>query len=444
MKNLLLLALLLPSLAWSAANSLLFTQRSAADDGNLTRVVTCATGPCLLQYDTGSQLPSFLTLGTNLSITSGVLNAASSGQVQSDWTASSGAAFILHKPSLATVATSGAYSDLTGIPSTFAPSAHTQAFSTITSTPTTLSGYGITDGVTATALTTTLSSYVTSSALTTALSSYATSATVTSGLAGKFNTPGGTTAQYLRGDGTAATFPTAVSSFTNDAGYLTSVSSGQVTTALGFTPVSQAGARTAISLTTTGTSGAATYNNSTGVLNVPNYAPGTGTVTSVVAGTGLSGGTITTSGTISLPNTGTAGSYSGVTTDAQGRVSAGTARSFSYTTRALNTCFQVSSTRDAQVSYVVEIATTSTLTSGQQGTVFFEISDDSSCIVNTQEVVRFTNANSQSLGLTVTMVQTVSGALPGIVPAAKYAKLRTQNVTGTPTFTAHPGQETLM
>jgi hypothetical protein len=59
---------------------------------------------------------------------------------------------------------------------------------------------------------------------------------------------------------------------TNPNGYLSSITSNQVTTALGFTPVSQAGARTAISLTTTGTSGAATYNNSTGVLNIPNYA----------------------------------------------------------------------------------------------------------------------------------------------------------------------------
>jgi hypothetical protein len=42
----------------------------------------------------------------------------------------------------------GAYSSLTGTPSTFTPSAHNQAWSTITSTPTSLSGYGITDGVT--------------------------------------------------------------------------------------------------------------------------------------------------------------------------------------------------------------------------------------------------------------------------------------------------------
>lgn len=51
---------------------------------------------------------------------------------------------------------------------------------------------------------------------------------------------------------------------------------------------------------------------------------GSGTVTSVTAGTGLNGGTITTTGTISLPNVGTAATYtnpSQIITDAQGRVS---------------------------------------------------------------------------------------------------------------------------
>ena len=79
---------------------------------------------------------------------------------------------------------------------------------------------------------------------------------------------------------------------TGSAASLTGLTSGQVTTALGFTPynatnpssyITTAGARTAISLTTTGTSGAATYNNATGVLNVPNYTSSTGTVTSVAA-----------------------------------------------------------------------------------------------------------------------------------------------------------------
>lgn len=54
----------------------------------------------------------------------------------------------------------------------------------------------------------------------------------------------------------------------------------------------------AITLTTTGTSGAATFVSNT--LNIPQYEAGVGTVTSVATGTGLTGGTITSSGTISF------------------------------------------------------------------------------------------------------------------------------------------------
>jgi hypothetical protein len=64
-------------------------------------------------------------------------------------------------------------------------------------------------------------------------------------------------------------------------------------------------ARTAISLTTTGSTGAATYNNTTGVLNIPNYADQyVGTVTSVAmsvpTGLTVSGSPITTSGTLAV------------------------------------------------------------------------------------------------------------------------------------------------
>lgn len=57
---------------------------------------------------------------------------------------------------------SGAYGDLTGVPSTFAPAAHNQAWSTITSRPTTLAGYGITDAQpAATVLTNTTAAFTT-------------------------------------------------------------------------------------------------------------------------------------------------------------------------------------------------------------------------------------------------------------------------------------------
>jgi hypothetical protein len=47
----------------------------------------------------------------------------------------------------------------------------------------------------------------------------------------------GTSLQYTRGDGTYATFPTVLSAFTNDIGYITGITSGMVTTALGYVPV---------------------------------------------------------------------------------------------------------------------------------------------------------------------------------------------------------------
>lgn len=76
--------------------------------------------------------------------------ASGGQQVQTDWNATSGLGVLLNKPT------------------TLPPSAHSQAWSTITATPTTLAGYGILDAY----------------------------------------KPSGTTLQYLRGDGSLATFPT--------------------------------------------------------------------------------------------------------------------------------------------------------------------------------------------------------------------------------------------
>lgn len=91
-----------------------------------------------------------------------------SGQVNSDWNATSGLSQILNKPSLF----SGSYIDLTNKPTI----------------------YNFT----------------------------------------------GTSLQYTKGDGSYATFPTSLSSFTNDAGYLTGINSSQVVSALGYTPTPSA------------------------------------------------------------------------------------------------------------------------------------------------------------------------------------------------------------
>lgn len=109
--------------------------------------------------------------------------------------------------------------------------------------------------------------------------------------------------------------------------------------------------------------------------------------------------------------------------------------------RSLNTCFQIAPTRDVLANYSVDIATTATLASGQVGTVYLEIFSDSGCTTGTQELSRFVNGNTQTLGLTVTLVQNVTATLTGYVPAGSYVKLRTQNNTGTPTFNYRSGQE---
>lgn len=197
-----LLALVMGN-ALAAGNDLFINQRNPENTATLTRPVTVANSDGLVGYAftpsvPGNRVPVMLSLGTGLSMSGGVLSATPAGAVT--WDAVTG------KPTFSAVATSGAYADLsskpvlfsgaysalTGIPSTFAPAAHTQAFSTITATPTTLSGYGITDGLTASAL-----------------APYATSASVTAGLATKFSTPTGTALQYVRGDGALATLPLA-------------------------------------------------------------------------------------------------------------------------------------------------------------------------------------------------------------------------------------------
>lgn len=58
----------------------------------------------------------------------------------------------------------------------------------------------------------------------------------------------------------------------------------------------------------------------------------------------------------------------------------------------------------------------------------------------------FSLSNGQSGALTIglNITQTVSLKLVGVAPAGTWVQLITENTTGAPTFTARPGQETLL
>ena len=210
--------------------------------------------------------------------------------------------------------------------------------------------------------------------------------------------------------------------------------------------VDAAAARSAIGAFATPTGTASQYVRGDGSLaTFPSV--GSGTVTSVAAGTGLSGGTITTTGTISMPNVGTPGTYSGVTTDAQGRVTAGTTISIndapgrSLVTTTSSTGFQPSATRNVQACYEGVISTTSTIGGPASATVFLEIAD-----TNSTTPGDWTTIAQQSGGQTITLalalqsVDTEAWSFCRVIPAGKYSRIR-YTTSGTASVTLNTNQQ---
>ena len=223
---------------------LVIGQRNTLDNTTINRVIPTTVTDGLVYYNVSTNLPAYATLGSGLSIVSGVLNVSATGtQVNSDWNAVSGVSSILNKPTIATVGMTGQYLDLIGLPSIFSG-----AYADLSGKPD--------------------------------LSVYATTAALGSGLAGKANTVHTHVATDIT-DSTATgravlTAPTAASA-RSTLGVQSTSEAVAAYYPLASNPsayINQAGARTAISLTTTG-SGAATYNSTTGALNVPTASAAT-------------------------------------------------------------------------------------------------------------------------------------------------------------------------
>lgn len=397
------LALLSP-LALGAGNDLRIEQRLPDNSQWIQRLVTSpptGTG-AILGYSPTTAQPFFFSVGKGLTLSSGTLIAlspswadvsgkpelasvATSGsyadlsgkpsipapQVRSDWQASEGVSSIANKPALSMVATSGAYADLTGKPSTFAPAPHTHAASDVTS------------GVLALARIPQLPIGSVSG--------------LQSALDGKMGVLSGTSAQYLRGDGSLASFPAIPGAQVSSDWNSTSGVSQILNKPSSFTPSPHTHAIADV------TGLQASLN---GKLNTP-----TGSQSQYVRGDGS---------LAELPTS--------------------PAPTFGSTpVRALNTAFQVSPTRNAHVAYGVDVTVTALLLGGSRGTVTLQYADNAAMTANVVTVL----SGTSSVGgvLNVSAIQTV--VLTGWIPAGKYVRIVTANTAGTPTFAYNSGTEAL-
>lgn len=118
------------------------------------------------------------------------------------------------------------------------------------------------------------------------------------------------------------------------------------------------------------------------------------------------------------------------------------------TTAAAANGFQVSSVRDAVVAYNVTVSTAVQIgvATNVGGYAVLEVAPTNSSTASDWVEAGARVGTSQNIGLALALssTETVSGLLMGLVPAGYYARIRSVNSNGTPTYTYNNGREILM
>lgn len=119
-------------------------------------------------------------------------------------------------------------------------------------------------------------------------------------------------------------------------------------------------------------------------------------------------------------------------------------RGYNYPSLAVNTSRQASAVQDAYVTAAVDITATLTLSGGTSGKVELKYADDSAFTTNVVVVQHSSGANTGTLTIGLNTAQLTTTTLTGYIPAGKYYRLVTTNVTGTPTYGTPQIQEVLL
>lgn len=268
--------------------------------------------------------------------------------------------------------------------------------------------------------------------------------TLQSGINAKLTTPTGSTAQYVRGDGTLAAFPTLGTASAQNVGAF-DVSGAAASAQAASQPLTTIITNMAALSGTTGVprkTGAATW-----TLDTSSFLTGNQTITLSGDVTGSGATTITTT----LATVATPGTYSGVTVNAKGLVTAGTTLSFNnaasvaiQTVAAAANGAQVSATQAAMVSYTVPTSTTSTIGGASSVTVVLEIcSTNSAVAANWTTISSVQNSQTVTLAVALQVVQVLQQVVAGVVPAGFFRRLRSI-ISGTGSSSTASGQEVLM